>query len=317
VKHADLINAVARDPSAPGRSALFASWVRSFSRYGLDPQANRPPQTLTESEIRDARERVEPLLIAAQAPLDRLFQAVGNSGCCVLFTDSHGVPVDRRGACADDATFHEWGLWIGTVWSEESEGTNGIGTCLAEERALTIHKDQHFFARNTGLSCTVAPIYDHLGRLAGALDVSSCRSDLTEEFVGLIAAAVADTARRIEARHFHSTFPDARIVLAPETESGGGALLAIGRDDLIVGATRAARLAYGITDAKLAKALPADSVLKGPPEGSEALDMAERGVLQRALARSAGNVSAAARALGVSRATLHRKIQHFGLHRQH
>ena len=33
----------------------------------------------------------------------------------------------------------------GHRWSEESVGTNGIGTCLVEQRALTIHRDQHFF----------------------------------------------------------------------------------------------------------------------------------------------------------------------------
>jgi len=35
--------------------------------------------------------------------------------------------------------------------------------------------------------------------------------------------------------------------------------------------------------------------------------------VQRALARAQGNVSAAAKALGVSRATLHRKLNRFGL----
>jgi transcriptional regulator of acetoin/glycerol metabolism len=34
-------------------------------------------------------------------------------------------------------------------------------------------------------------------------------------------------------------------------------------------------------------------------------------VLQRALLRAGGNVSAAAKALGVSRATLHRKLRRF------
>ena len=39
--------------------------------------------------------------------------------------------------------------------------------------------------------------------------------------------------------------------------------------------------------------------------------------VQRALARSDGNVSAAAEALGISRATLHRKLRRLDLHRAH
>ena len=51
-------------------------------------------------------------------------------------------------------------------------------------------------------------------------------------------------------------------------------------------------------------------------QGVEAYQ-AERAAVQRALARSDGNVSAAAEALGISRATLHRKLRRLDLHRAH
>jgi transcriptional regulator of acetoin/glycerol metabolism len=162
----------------------------------------------------------------------------------------------------------------------------------------------------------VAPVYDHCGRLAAALDVSSCRADLTADFVGLITAAVAEAAHRIEARHFRAAFPGARIVLVPDTDWAAGAMLAIDRDDVVVGATRAARLACGITDALLLGSLRAETVLSGESGGeNEEFQRAERVVVQRALWRATGNVSAAARALGVSRATMHRKMRQLGLRR--
>jgi transcriptional regulator of acetoin/glycerol metabolism len=290
--------------------------VRSAARYGLEPDQHGRPRTLTESEFREARQRVEPMLAAAQGSLDRLFLTVGASGCCVLFTDAEGVPVDRRGADVDDPTFHRWGLWTGAVWSEAAEGTNGIGTCLAEERALTIHRDEHFHTRNTGLSCSVAPIYDPQGRLAAALDVSSCRSDLTEGMVALISAAVADAAARIEAEAFRRAFPEARLLLAAHPERGGGGLLAMDRDGLVIGATRRARQVFGLTDASLSSPLPVDSLLFPGQDHGEDLQDVERSGLQRALARAAGNVSAAARTLGISRATLHRKMSRLGLRRR-
>jgi transcriptional regulator of acetoin/glycerol metabolism len=315
--HVDRVLAVARDSGASARSALAASWVRCLQRYGLDPADRTPPRTLTDRELRAAREQLGPMLSAAQPSLDALYQAVGGNGCCVLFTDRNGVPVDRRGHAGDDEVFQRWGLWSGAVWSEQSEGTNGIGTCIAEERALTIHRDQHFHTRNTGLSCSVAPIYDHEGRIAAALDVSSCRADLTEAFVGLIATAVADAARRIEAQHFRQAFPDARIMLTPDGGRGAPGLLAVNRDDLVIGANRAARLAYGLTSAKLAKPLPADAILGARGDHTTDLRQAERGALQRALASTGGNVSAAAKSLGISRATLHRKMNRFALHTVH
>jgi transcriptional regulator of acetoin/glycerol metabolism len=171
---------------------------------------------LAASEILQAQEKLGLLLRAAQISLDRLFLAVGGVGCSVLLSDRSGVAVDRRGAPGDDRTFDSWGLWTGAIWSEQYEGTNGIGTCLVEQRALTVHRDQHFFSRNSLLSCTTAPIFDEYGEVVAALDVSSCRADLTEGFAQLIAVAAADAARHIEAENFRLAFPNARIVVSAE-----------------------------------------------------------------------------------------------------
>ncbi|MFV4649057.1 hypothetical protein ACNJUT_20920, partial [Mycobacterium tuberculosis] len=110
VNHTDRVRAVADDDLAPAQSTIAASWRRSLTHYGLDPDERRPPETLTEAELREARQEIEPLTLAAQATLDRLFQTVGDAGCCVLLTNRNGVPVDRRGAPSDDETFHRWGL---------------------------------------------------------------------------------------------------------------------------------------------------------------------------------------------------------------
>ncbi|MBB2971788.1 helix-turn-helix domain-containing protein [Mesorhizobium sp. RMAD-H1] len=314
-RHADRVQAaIASDAAA--RSALIASWRRSCNLHRLDPAYRKSPKRLSDAELNEARQRIEPLIVAAKSSLDRLYLAVGGAGCCVLLADRDGVPVERRGAVADDDTFREWGLWTGAVWSEDSEGTNGIGTCLVEKRALTIHRDQHFLTRNTGLSCTTAPIYDQEGNLAAALDVSSCRSDLTEGFANLISMAVIDAAQRIEMDNFRLAFPTARILLAPATEKSGRALVAVDADDLVIGATRAARQALGITADCLKKPLPVASLFGSTIEAENFAD-AERGVLQRALARAGGNVSAAAQLLGVSRATLHRKLKRLHIERPH
>lgn len=313
--HADKVQA-AIDSNGAARSALVASWRRSATLHQLNPAERKPPLRLTDAELKGARQRIEPLIHTAQETLDRLFLAVGGVGCCVLLADSEGIPLDRRGAVSDDKMFENWGLWTGSVWSEDAEGTNGIGTCLVEQRILTIHADQHFFDRNTGLSCTTAPIFDHEGKLAAALDVSSCRADLTEGFVELISMAVADAARRIEADNFRQAFSDARILLAPAYDKHFGGLLAVDRDDLVIGATRAARLSLGLTSDRLAKPLPAGDLL-GAVELNAELRDAERAVLQRALARANGSVAAAARLLGISRATLHRKLNRLEMSRAH
>ncbi|MGD0184322.1 MAG: helix-turn-helix domain-containing protein [Roseiarcus sp.] len=312
--HADRVqNAIASDEAA--NSVVAASWRRSGRLHALDPASDAPSRRLSAPEIAQTREKLGPLLRVAQSSLDRLFLAVGGVGCSVMLADRSGVVIDRRGAACDDSTFDAWGLWTGAVWSENCEGTNGIGTGLVEQRPLTIHCDQHFFTRNAGLSCTSAPIFDEHGELAAALDVSSCRADLTEGFVRLIATATADAARLIEAENFRRAFAKARILLVPAGERLGNFLLAVDRDDLVVGATRAARLALGIDSAMLARPMPAADLIGRAKAESDDMTAAERAVLQRALARSGGNVSKAAKDLNMSRATLHRKLNQFGVRR--
>jgi len=307
--HAERVFSVLRDGAAPALSPIAASWRRCLTQHHLDPENRKPPETLSGQELREVQERMGPLLAAAQDNLDALFQAVGDAGCCVLLTDAEGVPVARRGVEGDDAVFRRWGLWQGAVWSEAREGTNGIGTCLAEQRVLTVHRDQHFHTRNIGLSCTVAPLFAPDGRLAGALDVSSCRPGL-ENLTGMVERIVTDAARRIEARAFRDAFPTARIMLLPETgaDRASAPMLAVDGDDLVIGATRAARLALKLTDDTLRRGLAS-------PDRSVDLDEAERAAVRRALTQSSGNVSAAAARLGLSRATLNRKLKRLGLAR--
>src|SRR4029453_2688414 len=245
------------------KSSLVASWCRSSRLHHLDPAGTRPPVRLSDSEPATVRERIEPLLRAARPAMDRLYQAVGAAGCCVLLADRDGVPVDRRGVAADDETFRSWGLWTGAVWSEAHEGTNGIGTCLVEQRALTIDREQHFFTRNTFLSCPAVPVYDPEAKLAGVLDVSSCRADRTDAFTGLIALAAGEAARRIEAEVFRAAFVGARIVLSPANDGQGSGLLAVDADDLVIGATRSARQALGLPGDRPLRPVPAAVLFGG------------------------------------------------------
>ncbi|MDO5657099.1 MAG: helix-turn-helix domain-containing protein [Paracoccus sp. (in: a-proteobacteria)] len=293
-------------------SALAASWRRSAMRYGLDPACHRRPERASDAELAARKQAVGAFLRVAAPQLDQLYGLVGLSGCNVMLTDCNGLVLDQRVSDADADQFRDWGLWQGALWSEAAQGTNGIGTCLAEGRQVTIHREEHFHTRNTGMSCMDAPIWGPDGRLLAALDVSSARADQTARFNRLIAAQVAQTARAIETAYFRASFPGARIVVAHDDAAEAAMLLAVDRDDLAIGATRAARRALGLEREGAIRPRPAVDLL-GMAEQAGGFDRAERAAVMRALARSGGNVSAAARALGVGRATLYRRMNRLGI----
>lgn len=307
-KHAALIEKAVQSDSAAAQSRLAASWRRSLVTNGLDPANQKGPVKLGGISLAHRRQSLGLLMSVARPNLDQLFTLVGGAGCCVLLTDSDGVVVDRRATDGDATTFDSWGLANGAIWSEATEGTNGIGTCIVEKRQVSIHGEEHFHTRNTAMSCMDAPIFGPDGRLVAALDVSSCRSDRSQDIIGLIANAVSQTAARIEGEVFQATFPHARML----TTGVPGALLAVNADDLVIGATRAARKQFGLgSEADFAPRPTAD--LLGHSEGRDGLESAERAEIIRTLARARGNASAAARALGIGRATLYRRMKQLGI----
>ena len=310
-RHEDRVVQASQSPGAVTR--LAASWRRSMLKHGLDPTRPPDPRRLTERELSERVERMDRFIAVARPQLDQLFQLVCPTGCNLLLTDAQGIVLEHRVSQGDAATFRGWGLWRGMDWSEEVQGTNGIGTCLAEGRQVTIHRDEHFYARNTGLSCMDAPIWGPDGRLIAALDISSARTDHTERLNALIAAQVAHSARAIEAAFFRVSFPGARIV-TPEAvgTEDGTLLLAVDKDDLAIGANRAARRAFGLEKEGQLRPRPASDLL-GRQDEATGFERAERAAVIRALARAEGNVSAAARALGVGRATLYRRMARLGI----
>lgn len=310
--HADKVLETAQSASAAARSRVAASWHRSVIKHGLNPDEHRAPDRVEEGSLNHRRAALDKLLTVAAPRLDSLFSLVGHSGCAVFLTDVEGVILDRRLSNADASAFEGWGLSLGADWSEEREGTNGIGTCLTEQRRVIIHQDEHFYTRNTAMSCMDAPIYGAEGQIVAALDVSSARAGQTEEFNRLIGAQVAQTARAIEAANFRAAFASARIIVAESDDADAATLLAVDRDDLVIGATREARRVFGMDRAGALIARPAADIL-GRDDGPTGFEKAERAAVIRALARADNNVSQAARQLGVGRATLYRRMKRLGL----
>lgn len=296
-------------------SPIATSWRRCLLSHRLDPESGAPPALLSGPEVRHARGYMGRSLRAAEPELDQLYGLVHGLGYHVLLTDRAGVVVERRIPEGDETGCRRWSLWTGAVWHENVEGTNGVGTCLAERRPVTVHREQHFRHRHTALTCTVAPLFDVAGQVVGALDASSFRPDPRGRVIPLVMAAVRDTAKRIEKACFHDFFARSLVLALPEqADDASISLLALDSERRIIGATHGARLALGLDGQAPIGSLVLDDLLFAPAR-SEANSFAdgERIVVLGALRQSRGNVTAAASILGVSRATLHRKIRRLGL----
>ncbi|RWR34516.1 GAF domain-containing protein [Sinirhodobacter populi] len=309
--HAGMIRRVAMS-SAPSRSALAASWSRSLLHHGLEPECRRRPERLSSAALRDRREAARTLLRVATPILDRLAGVVTETGSALMLGLADGLIVEERLRDADRPMFGEVGLTTGARWAEADEGTNGIGTALAERRAMVIWRDQHFHNRNLALTCMSAPIEAPGGGNAGVIDISSCRRDLSEGQARLIALTVQDAAIRIGSELFRLAHPDARLVTLATDPHSGPCLIAVDDSDLIVSCNRAARRMLRLSAEDIARHPPfADLMRQDRARGDIA--GAVRSEVVRALKRSGGNVTLAALDLRIGRSTLYRKIKSLGL----
>src|SRR5580658_6637775 len=205
-----------------GIDVISHSWRRCGGLHHIDPEGSEPPRVLTESALRLSKESIERVVRAAQPELDRLHRIVDYAGYVTLLCDTEGVAVEHRGTEARSAEFRYWGIWLGGVWSEAVEGTNGIGTCIADRCAVSVHQTQHFRSRHTGLSCSGAPVFDADAQLVAVLDVSSMDPQLSAHAHALTLPLVIDSARQIEERLFRERFSKYWVIaLATEADQSG------------------------------------------------------------------------------------------------
>ena len=248
--HAERVHLVAEGAAPPpGIEEVSSSWQRSAKQYGVDPVDNSPPRILTQNELKDFRGPLDKLIFSGQEEIDQLYRVVREAGYVILLCDSAGVAVEHRGENRRANEFEYWGTWLGGVWSETAEGTNGIGTCIVEERPVTVHKSQHFRSRHIDLSCSGAPVFGVDGRLIAVLDVSAIDPELSERAHALTGALTTKSARAIEEQFFREQFHREWIVaVVPPEGQSISMLLAVDDDQRIIGANRTARRTLVLDD---------------------------------------------------------------------
>jgi AraC-like DNA-binding protein len=244
--------------SLPSKFAEISdSWRRCLVQHRVDATSSSEPHVVTQSELSVSREPLAKTLAEAQEEIDRLFAVVRQQAYVVLLCNSDGVAIHHRGDEARADEFKRWGIWLGGVWSEDVEGTNGIGTCIADQRPVQVHCGQHYRSRHGQLSCAGAPIFDPLGRLAAVLDVSKVHRDADTQPFPLVLDTTVVSARAIEERMFREHFRHEWILAGMPADGDGRALLlAIDDHQQILGADRVARDVFGLDDQSLAAGVP-------------------------------------------------------------
>ncbi len=152
------------------------SWHRCLREYGIEPSAPRQISVLSPQSVKQLQESLGQLLPVARAEMESLYEQIAGSGFAVILADTQGAVLSTITDPALQREFRHAGLSLGALWDERHEGTNGIGTCLAETGPVTVHREEHFRGYNLTLSCSAAPILDPHGGILAVLDASTANS---------------------------------------------------------------------------------------------------------------------------------------------
>ena len=246
-RHADHVLDVVRSGfHDPANDVVMRSWSRCLNEYRLHPDKPREPTVVARVALEERRARRADVIDCARYEMTTLYQQLADNESAVVLTDTDGVIVHMVSSPEFATEVGPLGLRAGGIWSETEAGTNGMGTCLAAARPVSVRREDHFFTQFTQLTCSAVPVFDPSGDIVAVLDVSS-RSELMQQHLLVLLGM---TARMIENRLIDQQFRNAHPLhfhSRPEfvyTLHEGK--LAVGDDGRILAANRSALFQLGL-----------------------------------------------------------------------
>jgi len=203
-RHAERVHRVVGSNLIPANSlrelapVVDCSWRRCANDFKLDPVRDYRTNVVDQTLLKSLQNEHQELVHIARAEMDSLYEQISGSGYALLLADTAGVILCEKVDPVLKRMFAGAGLIVGAEWSEEREGTKGIGTCAAEALPMTIHQAEHYRPRHIGLSCSAAPIHDQHGRVIAVLDASCVNGESSRESQMHTVALVNTSARLIE-----------------------------------------------------------------------------------------------------------------------
>ncbi|MGZ3254692.1 MAG: sigma-54-dependent Fis family transcriptional regulator, partial [Burkholderiaceae bacterium] len=173
--------------------------------YGLVESDTPDYSAIARNELSLVIEQNRMLHTHALPVMETLYEQIINTHNMVILTDANGLIIHTLGDDDFLEKADKVALQPGVPWSEQSKGTNAIGTAIVEQMPILVHADEHYLNANHFLTCSAAPIFDHQGKVMGTLDVTGDQHSFHKHTMALVRMS----AQMIENQMFSASFQDA------------------------------------------------------------------------------------------------------------
>jgi transcriptional regulator of acetoin/glycerol metabolism len=323
------------------------SWRRCLAN-GLRPDQPPTFQAVSAHNMQRALEASRPLLQAAAPVIQSLARAMADTRYFAILTDAQGVVIDVNGPIDRHDPQASLIARIGLDLSERAVGTTAIGATLAEGQPVWLHRGEHFFDDTTAYSCAGAPLLGPHGGCIGMLDLTGIHVAERPALKHLVAQSARRIENALALAQPHQlllriSWPgtglgedsDGLVCLDADghitgTNRAAADMLALApgtpwahSSDIFAVPTQtlfdAARRQCAATELPLWSGLRRlvmarlndgrhQAVAHPAVRHSVTLKDVETALIRKAVEEARGNVMEAARVLGISRATVYRKL---------
>jgi len=170
------------------RNIISRSHERS-KKFGVKTDSIFPRFIIKGDELQHTLELNHELIQVSDPIVDQLLLSVRETGFIIILTDAEGCILIIKGGEETIKTARDLNMITGAFMSEESIGTNAMGTAISEDSAIQVTAREHFISIYHQWTCSAAPIHFG-GKIIGVLNLTGF-ADLVHPYImGLVQEAV-------------------------------------------------------------------------------------------------------------------------------
>ncbi|WP_206155021.1 sigma-54-dependent Fis family transcriptional regulator [Clostridium muellerianum] len=166
--------------------------------YEISKERIFPIRTLNPVELHKALEEDSELIKISISFMEILYDFLRGSGFALYLTNSKGFVLTIIGDEEIIKDMAKAGIVEGADMSENSTGTNAIGTALYEDCSVQTSGEDHYIKAYYPLTCSAAVIHNERREIVGCLNLTGKCQLAHSHTLGLVVAAVKSIENQLK-----------------------------------------------------------------------------------------------------------------------
>ncbi len=158
--------------------------------FGISREQVFPNKVIANDEFQRLLVDNQEFISLAVPVTEQLQLAVRGSGLLIVLTDQAGCILFISGDEELILASERLKMIPGAYMSEQSIGTNAMGTAISINQPIQISAEEHFVMAYQRWTCSAAPVHDTNGRLTGTLNLTGNSERVHPHTLALVITAV-------------------------------------------------------------------------------------------------------------------------------